>query len=136
MSCDCHDPSKKKKPGVKPCSPCAQAAKAIMSVTPPHTFHGVGAAATSDLTTIQTFLQSLTPNAPPTQADITAAQEAATDLSTQVFTPTSYAAPAGSTTVPTSTLVLGAAAVAIAAASLAYLSADASRTPVRRRAYR
>lgn len=135
MSCDCHDPSKKKKPGVKPCSPCAQAAKAIMSVTPPHTFHGVGAAATSDLTTIQTFLQSLTPNAPPTQADITAAQEAATDLSTQVFTP-STATPAGSTTVPTSTLVLGAAAVAIAAASLAYLYADASRTPVRRRAYR
>jgi hypothetical protein len=136
VSCNCHGPNANT--GVaaikkKPCGPCAQAAAAIASATPPHTFHGVGAAATTDLTTIQTFLQSLTPNSPPTQADITSAQEAAADLSNQVFAPPT---PAGSTTIPTSTLILGGAAVAIAAASLAYLYADASRTPVRRRAYR
>ena len=129
MSCDCHDPKKPKKPGG--CSPCAQAARAIMSVTPPHTFHGVGAAATSDLTTIQTFLASLSPSAPPTAADIASAQQAATDLSTQVFTPPVSATPAaGSTTLPTSVLVLGGIAVALGGASIAYLY---KTSPARRR---
>jgi hypothetical protein len=128
--CDCNDPTKPKKPGAVPCSPCAQAARAIASATPAHTFHGVGAAATSDLTTIQTFLASLTPNTPPTQADLTAAQQAATDLSTQVFSPPASATPAaGSTTLPTTYLVLGGLAIALGGASIAYLY----KSPKRRR---
>lgn len=137
MSCNCHGPATNTNVAAvkkKPCGPCKAAADAIASVTPPHTFHGVGAASETDLTTIQTFLQSLTPNSPPTAADIASAQQAATDLSASVFTPTPIAmSPApNTTTVSNTVLILGGLAVAIGGASVAYLYTSSKKSRRRR----
>jgi flagellar capping protein FliD len=108
-------------------------AKAIMTVTPAHSFQGSQGlgAATDDLTTIQQFLLSLDSGVPPTAAELSAAKMAATALSTDIFaTQTSSMPPAGTYNVKTTALVLGGVALVLGGASLAYLY---KTSPKRRR---
>ena len=64
----------------KPCTPCQQAADAIVRAGLGH----VGVGATDDLTAIQAFLQSLTNGVSPTPAALSDAQAAASRLSVEL----------------------------------------------------
>jgi hypothetical protein len=148
MSCGCHDhpptalsavPVDPRKPKKKPCGPCAQAARAIASAMPdggmvrlaPVQVSRAGrlGVAATDLNTIQTFLATLSPGVSPTTEEVTAAQTAASNLSTEI-------PDANTTTLPTLSLFFIAAGAVIGGVTLAYLARPApstSRRTARRR---
>lgn len=127
MSCNCNDAANDA--DHVPCSPCAAAAKAMVSVLPPHSFQGSQGlgAATDDLTTIQQFLQTLTSGIAPTTSELAAAQAAATSLSADVFAAQKTSMPPNAVAVNKTALVMGGIALVLGGASLTYLYKTSSK---------
>jgi len=129
MSCGCYshvgaaNPLDTDEPPKKPCASCMAAARAIAPAP-----IRLGAAA-DDVTTLQQFLQQIsTTQTFPTAAELAAAQQAATNLSTEVpgmtGAPTTPAtAPASSSmTVSPTAVILMAAGAALLGGGVVYLA--------------
>ncbi len=136
MACDClnHDPND---PTHKPCAPCLAArmlpskmVPMVMSGTPAGRAARLGAAA-DDVTTLQKFFQQLSSTQTfPTNAELTAAQQAVTNLSTEV--PNMPGAPAptssgSSMTVSPAGVILMIAGTALVAGGVVYIAASGKK---------